>query len=123
MTFRHPLRNEWDAVAADFARLAAQTDAPGVMARAMTDAMPGFLATLERERDNATPPAWLYDAVAAVCGMMIENAIEAMQHHGGGPPPRAALHHMLARIEGVVAPRVAGAAKLAGLILPPGYGS
>lgn len=116
MTFRHPLRNEWDAVAEQFARLSVQRNRGGAMARVMMDIMPAFLASLERERDNATSPDIMFDGIASACGMMIENVIE---HHPVAPP-REALQRMLTNIQRIVLPKVE--AKRSKIIMPEGYG-
>lgn len=121
--FRHPLRNEWDRHHAAFAAMTMKPGRDGVMARAMLELIPPFLDVIERERDNATPAHDMFDAVAAVAGMMVENAIETqMLATPGAIGARAALHRMLAKIEAVVLPKVAGG-KVAGLILPNGFTS
>jgi hypothetical protein len=117
MTFRHPLRNEWDAVEEKFRRMAKSPGRDGTMARVMMDIMPGFLASLERERDLRTSPLAMFDAIAAASGMMIENAIE----HHPTELPRCALQRMLALIERTVAPKVE--TKRPSIILPEGFAS
>lgn len=115
MTFRHPLRNDWDKVAPKFEQMAKSRDRGGAIARVMLDIMPAFLTTLERERDLSTSPAALFDAIASSCGMMIENAVENTDY------PRAALQRMLTMIENIVAPRVTK--PKSAIILPEGFGS
>ncbi|WP_398473088.1 hypothetical protein [Tardiphaga sp.] len=115
MTFRHPLRNEWDAVADQFTAMARKHGREGVMARVMIDIMPGFLTALERERDKGTSPQQMFDAIAAAAGMMIENVIE---HHPTSPP-RQALQRMFSLIERNALPKLQ--AKKPAIILPEGY--
>lgn len=115
MTFRHPLRNEWDRVSAQFERMATSPGRDGAMARLMLDITPAFIGALERERDKRTHPAALFDAVAAACGMMIENVIE----HQPGQPPRAALQRMQQLIQRTVEPRVES--KRSAIIRPEGF--
>lgn len=115
MTFRHPLRNEWDRVSAHFERMAKSPGRDGVMARLMLDVTPVFIAALERERDKRTHPLALFDAIAAASGMMIENVIE----HHPRLPPRAALQRMQQMIQTIVEPRVVS--KRSAIIRPEGY--
>jgi hypothetical protein len=112
---RHPLRNEWQEHEAAFVREANASNAQGAIARLMLAIVPAFLDFLEAERDGATPPMYLFDAVAAAAGMMIENAIE---NRNVMVAPHAALQHMLSRIYNVVSPRVAGKSKTPRIILP-----
>ncbi|KIZ39053.1 MULTISPECIES: hypothetical protein [Rhodopseudomonas] len=114
MTFRHPLRNEWDQHRAAFAAMAPQGNADGAMARCMLALVPPFLDVLEVERDNRTDPAAMFQAVAAVSGLLIENVIETQNAQ---MPPRAALERMLTTIHRVVAPKVTRARR-SPLILP-----
>jgi hypothetical protein len=114
--FRHPLRNEWDQHHAAFAAAAMQQNADGAMARAMLAIVPPFLDLIEQERDNRTAPNDLFQAMAAVSGVLIENAIEA-QAHAAVMPPRVALERMLTTIHRVVAPKVARL-RSSSLILP-----
>ena len=117
MTFRSQLRNEWERVEPQFRQSAKAAGREGVMSRLMLDMMPALCTAVERERDNATPPNELFDAVAAACGAMIEEAIEqstpAVQL--GGRVQH--LDRMLALIDRVVRPRMA-APKQSRLILP-----
>lgn len=115
MTFRHPLRNEWDSHKAAFTALALQNNHESAMARAMLAIVPAFLDFIEHERDAETPPSAMFGAVSAVAGMLIENVIESRQ---SAMPARAALELMLQTIHQVVAPRVTNR-KGAGLIMPP----
>lgn len=115
MTFRHPLRNEWDCVSAQFERMAKSPGRDGVMARLMLDITPAFIDALERERDKRTHPVSLFDAVAAASGMMIENVIE----HHPSLPPRAALQRMQQLIQRTVEPRVVS--KRSAIIRPEGF--
>lgn len=115
MTFRHPLRNEWDAVSAKFAEMAKKPGREGAMARVMIDIMPGFLTALERERDKRTDPMAMFDAIAAAAGMMIENVIE----HHPALPPRVGLQRIFTVIERNALPKLL--AKQSKLILPDSY--
>lgn len=115
MTFRHPLRNEWDKVAPQFERMAKSPGRDGVMARLMLDITPAFIAALERERDRRTHPVSLFDAVAAASGMMIENVIE--QHPT--LPARAALQRMQQMIQRTVEPRIV--TRRPAIIRPEGF--
>lgn len=103
MTFRSPLRNEWDRVVPQFQAMAKAPGRDGVMARMMLAVMPGFIDTFEKERDRNTAPRDFFEAVAATSGMMIEEAIEKQKHH---IPPSHALQGMLQLIHDVVRPRV-----------------
>jgi hypothetical protein len=87
------------------------------MARLILDITPAFIGALERERDRRTHPLSLFDAVAAVSGMMIENVIE----HHPTMGPRAALQRMQQLIERTVAPRVES--KQPSIILPERFGA
>lgn len=114
-TFRSPLRNEWDRVAAQFAASAMKSGREGTIARLMLDLMPPFIDAMERERDKHTPETELFDAIACAVGQMIEEAIEKERKTMA---PRAALDHMLSIIYRVVHPRVV--APPGKLILPGG---
>jgi hypothetical protein len=118
MTFRHPLRNEWDARRPAFAAMAEQPGRGGAIARAMLGLIPPFLDLIEAERDRATAPGDLFDACAAVAGAMIENAIDS---RGGalGTTPRDALYRMLGAIERAVLPQIT-ARKRSTIITPGG---
>lgn len=111
--FRSPLRNEWERVRNQFEASAKKMDHEGAIARLMLDLMPAFIAAIERERDNHTAPKDFFSAVGAVCGALIEEAIEKQNTLMS---PRASLHHMLGTIEAVVAPRVVK--QKSSLILP-----
>jgi hypothetical protein len=121
MTFRHPLRNDWDRLKPRFEAAAAQEiGQEAVTARAMLDIMPAFLAIIERERDKATPAEQKFGAFFAVVGMLTENAIESAYR-----TPRArreALSALLGRLERVVGARLSRPATISGagtsLILP-----
>lgn len=112
---RHPLRNEWDQHAPAFIRAANATNAEGATARLLLAIVPAFLDFLEAERDGATPPQFMFDAVAAGAGMMIENAIE---NRNVMIAPQSALHGILNHIYRVVGPRVAGNSKTPRIIMP-----
>jgi hypothetical protein len=117
MTFRAPIRNEWERVEAQFRQSARTPGREGVIARLMLDMMPKLCDAVERERDKGTAPADLFDAVAAVAGALIEEAIE--QHTPavqlGGQVQH--LDRMFALINRVVRPRLA-APKPSRLIVP-----
>lgn len=117
MTFRSQLRNEWERIEPQFRQSAKVAGREGVMARLMLDMMPTLCTAVERERDKHTRPHELFDAVAAVAGAMIEEAIE--QHtpagHLGGRLQH--LDRMFGLIDRVVRPRLA-APKKSRLILP-----
>lgn len=114
--FRHPLRNEWDQHKAAFAAAAVQQNSEGAMARAMLSIMPPFLDLIEQERDARTAPNDMFQAMAAVAGVLIENVIE-VQAHAATMPPRVALERMLTTIHRVVAPKVARMSR-SSLIMP-----
>lgn len=117
MTFRSQLRNEWERVEPQFRQSAKVAGREGVIARLMLDMMPVLCTAVERERDKTTPPHELFDAVAAVCGAMIEEAIEQNTPavHLGGRVQH--LDNMFVLINRVVRPRLA-APKQSRLILP-----
>jgi hypothetical protein len=112
---RHPLRNEWDQVSADYAALATKKNREGAIARVMLAVVPAFIDAMERERDEGTAPDALFDAIAAASGCMIENAIDAQPAIVN---KRAGLYRMLTMIETVVVPRITS--KGNGLIIPRG---
>jgi hypothetical protein len=116
MTFRCPLRNEWDRVADTFRQSAKAPGREGAISRLMLDFMPVMCAAVERERDKETPPHEFFDAVAAVAGALIEEAIEqktVLQISGR----EQHLDRMLQLINRVVRPRMA-APKQSRLIVP-----
>ncbi|OKO68201.1 hypothetical protein AC629_42280 [Bradyrhizobium sp. NAS80.1] len=116
MAFRCPLRNEWDGVKHAFHTSAKKPGREGAIARLMLDFMPVMCTAVERERDKETPPHEFFDAVAAVAGALIEEAIEqktVMQVYGR----EQHLDRMLQLINRVVRPRMA-AAKQSRLIVP-----
>lgn len=115
MTFRHPMRNQWDANKQAFEITALEGGRGGAIARVMLKLVPAYLDVLEAERDLATPAPALFNAVAAVAGLMIENAIE---HHAAMMSPRAALHSMLSMIERGVLQNVVERTRAARIILP-----
>lgn len=120
MTFRHPLRNDWDRLKVDFEAARERPGREGAIARAMLAMVPPFLDAIERERDLVTAPRDRLDALFVVIGMLLENAIETS--YRSPHDRRAALNAMLARLEGVIAPRLSKAATVSkgGLILPGG---
>lgn len=114
--FRCPMRNEWDRVEHTFRAAAAKPDREGAIARLMLDFMPVLADAIERERDNETRADVFFDAVAAVAGAMIEEAIEqktVLQISGR----EQHLDRMLQLINRVVRPRMA-APKQSRLIVP-----
>lgn len=115
MPFRCPLRNEWNRAEPQFAAMAKSPGRDGVMARLMMDVMPVLCTAVERERDRVTAPADFFDAVAAVAGAMIEEAIEG-QTIGQATGRQAHFDRMMKLIERVVRPRMA--AKPSRLIVP-----
>lgn len=116
MAFRCPLRNEWDAATPQFEAMAKSAGRDGVMARLMCDVMPVLCTAVERERDRYTAPRDFFDAVAAVAGALIEEAIEG-QTIGQATGREAHFDRMLQLINRVVRPRMA-AAKASRLIVP-----
>jgi len=76
-----------------------------VMARMLLDFMPVLCEVVERERDRLTAPPDFFDAIAAVCGALIEEAIE--QKTIGQPFGREAhFDKALQLINRVVRPRL-----------------
>lgn len=112
-TFRSPLRNEWDRVRPQFQQMQGKPGRDGVIARMMVAFMPVLVEEMERERDRKTPPQDLFDALGAVCGQIIEEAIEKQPPVH---PPHVCLQRMQMMIQGVVGPRVAK--RKSSLILP-----
>lgn len=119
MTFRSPLRNEWDRLRPQFEAAAGDFSGhAGVVARAMLASVPPLLDAIERERDALTDPRDLVSAAAAVAGLWAENAIQqafTTAHMRG-----LALDHVLRQVNAVVRPRLA-AGRAGGLILPEGF--
>ncbi|MGY3392962.1 hypothetical protein ACVWW6_005553 [Bradyrhizobium sp. USDA 3311] len=114
--FRCPARNEWDRVVATFRQSAQKPGREGAISRLMLDMMPPMLDAIERERDNKTPPGEFFDAVAAVAGALIEEAIE--QRTVGQTVGRERyLDQMLHVINRIVRPRIV-AQKQSRLIVP-----
>lgn len=122
MTFRHPLRNEWDRLKPQFEALKDKRTVEGETARAMLAMIPPFLDVIESQRDNATPPGDRLSAHFAVIGMLLENAIETA--YRGPRDRRQALDNLLARLRTTIAPRLSRNMTSAGggngLILPGG---
>lgn len=115
--FRSPLRNEWDRMAPQFQTSAKAAGREGAISRMMLDMMPAFCDALERERDLGTPNHEFFDAVAAVCGALIEEAIEQRTPAAQMAGRAAHLDQMFGLINRVVRPRIA-APKASRLIVP-----
>lgn len=115
-TFRSPLRNEWERVDRQFQLMSKKPGRDGVIARMMLAFMPVLVEEMERERDRRTTPADLFDALAAVCGQIIEEAIEKQPPIY---PPHVCLQRMQTMIQNVVGPRVAN--KRSSIILPGNF--
>jgi hypothetical protein len=119
MTFRHPLRNDWDRLKAQFEQAALGAGQEAATAQAMLKMMPAFLDTIEQQRDVAMAPEARVTAMFAVIGMLMENAIETAFKTPNAR--RAALAGMLSRLQATLTPRLskpAGGAAGNGLILP-----
>ena len=102
--FRSELRNNWDRVEPAFAQMQNKPGRDGTIARMMLAFMPVLVDVMEVERDNHTSPAHVFDALGAVCGQIIEEAIEKQPPI---QPPQVCLQRMLTMVQAVVGPRVA----------------
>ena len=118
MTFRCPLRNEWDRLTPQFKLAAAGAGRSAVVARALLAAAPALLDLIEAERDAGTDPGDLVSAAAAVAGLWAENAIQ--QAFTSAHMRGLALDHVLRQVNAVVGPRLA-AGGAGSLILPEGF--
>lgn len=119
MTFRHPLRNEWDRMKPRFDVSLQAPGAEGEIARAMNMLVPPFLDLIEDQRDRATSPDDRLTSLFAVIGMLLENAIEVA--YARPRERRVALEHMLDRLSSTIGPRLARSSNSAGsggLIIP-----
>lgn len=122
MTFRHPLRNEWEKHQPTFAIAATGAGEEAAIAQAMLKMMPPFLDVIEQQRDVAMSPERKTTAMFAVIGMLLENTIEAAWRT---PNARvAALNGLLSRLNRTIQPRLAKAPAQTGgggLILPGSF--
>ncbi|MBP1296640.1 hypothetical protein [Bradyrhizobium elkanii] len=115
--FRCPFRNEWERVEPTFRQSAKAPGREGVISRLMLDVMPKLCDAIERERDMSTPNGEFFDAVAAVAGALIEEAIEQRVPAAQMGGRTQHLDQMFSLINRVVRPRLA-APKQSRLILP-----
>lgn len=76
MTFRHPLRNEFDQVKDQLERDAKKPGAEGSQARAMLAIVPGFIDWLEAERDLGSAPLHRVEGMRAVVGNIARQAVK-----------------------------------------------
>lgn len=120
MTFRHPLRNDWDDKKAQFEAAALGDGEEAAIAKAMLKMMPPFLDVIEAQRDAAMPADRKMTAMFAVIGMLIENTIEAAYRQPGARVQ--GLNMLLSRLNTIIKPRLGKRAAVAGggspLILP-----
>jgi hypothetical protein len=114
---RHPLRNEWDAYAAQMMVQSAAPGYPGVMARLMLDFMPVLCEAWERERDNVTQPTHLLSAMTGILMNLAEQTIKLNVQPGS---QRDALRVMLLRLDEEVLRRLSEPGKHGAIILPGG---
>lgn len=115
--FRCPFRNDWERVEPQFRQSAKAAGREGAMSRLMLDMMPVLCDAIERERDLSTPNGDFFDAVAAVTGALIEEAIEQRTPAAQMAGRTQYLDQMFQLINRVVRPRLA-APKQSRLILP-----
>lgn len=120
MTFRHPLRNEWDRLKPQFEAALQSPGTEGEIARAMMKLVPPLLDLIEEQRDRRTASSDKLTAHFAVIGMLLENAIETA--YRDPRDRRTALDNLLGRLRTVIAPRLSRNATSAGggngLIIP-----
>lgn len=122
MTFRHPLRNQWDAQKDEIERLAKQPNLAGAAARMMHHLMPGFLDAIEQHRDRNDNPKLLMQALAGACANMI---VQTVNTYASDASQRDALALILETIEQSAKPRLHGKLTAAGMngsiIIPPEF--
>lgn len=121
MTFRHPLRNDWDRLKAQFEQTALGASQAAYTARAMLKLVPPLLDVIEAQRDANLSGEQKLSALFAVIGMLVENTIEASYRTRRNR--NQALTAMLSRIDTIVRPRLLASASNtttggSGLILP-----
>lgn len=115
--FRCPFRNDWDRVEPQFRQSAKTPGREGAISRLMLDVMPKLCDAIERERDLHTPNSDFFDAIAAVAGALIEEAIEQRTPAAQMAGRTQYLDQMFSLINRVVRPRLA-APKHSRLIVP-----
>jgi hypothetical protein len=115
MTFRSPLRNEWERYEPQMKLQAGAPGYDGAVARLMLDFMPVMVAAFERERDKATPPKIMLSALTGVLINLAEQTIKANVSEGA---QRDALAILLMRIDEDVRRRLAERGKHGSILLP-----
>lgn len=118
MTFRHPLRNDWDEFKRRLEPLQLAPTEEGAMARAMLKIMPAFLDYIEDVRDRAEKPGDVLSAITAVLSNIAAQTIK-QKVPGSTAGQREALRMMVQTIEREGKQRmVTRGIVMPGLILP-----
>lgn len=121
MTFRHPLRNDWDEFRRTLEPLKAAPTRDGAMARAMLALMPAYLAYIEDVRDRAERDS---DVLLGLTAALANIVTQTVRQTVPGDPraQREALHLIVHTIEREAKKRMTarGPTMTGGLIVPGG---
>jgi hypothetical protein len=119
MTFRHPLRNDWDAFKRELEPVKLAPTVEGATARAMLAIMPAYLDYIEDVRDRAENPHHVLIALTALTSNLITQTIK-QKVKGDGRQQREALRVVLSEIERGAKARMStrGPVMSGGIIIP-----